>query len=395
MPVIAVPRERGAGETRVAATPETVGRLVAAGFEVWVERGAGEGSLIADDEFAAAGASLATDPAELWGGADAVAKVGPPCERLPSGEVEASLVAEGCVVVGFMAPHRHPEMVRTLAARKASAFALELVPRVARAQAMDALSSQASITGYRAVVLAAGELPRYMPLLMTAAGTVRPARVLVVGAGVAGLQAVATARRLGARVRVSDIRAEAKEQAESLGAEFVDTAGVTGEGRGGYAREVTGDELAAQQQALAEAVADADVVITAALVPGKPAPQLVTQAMVEGMSPGSVVVDLAGEEGGNCEVSQPDEVVDHGGVRVLAPTDLPARQAVDASALYARNVAEFLSLLDGGGVLEVDQSDEIVAAAMLTADGTVAHEPTAQMLSESEAAVSEREPGEE
>jgi NAD(P) transhydrogenase subunit alpha len=386
MSVIAVPRERRAGETRVAATPETVERLVAAGFEVWVERGAGEGSLISDEEFAAAGASLSEDAAALWSGADAVLTVGPPSEPLPSGEMAVSLLSEGAVVVGFMAPHRNLEMVRTLTTRKAMVFALELVPRTARAQAMDALSSQASITGYRAVVWAAGELPRYMPLLMTAAGTVRPARVLVVGAGVAGLQAVATARRLGARVRVSDIRAEAKEQAESLGAEFVDTAGVTGEGAGGYAREVSGEELSAQQQVLAEAVADADVVITAALVPGKPAPQLVTAAMVDGMRPGSVVVDLAAEEGGNCEVSRPDEVVTRGRVRVAAPTDLPARQSVDASALYARNVCEFVLLLDAGGALHVDRSDDIVSQSLLTADGAVAHEPTAQLLEESEGA---------
>lgn len=380
MPLIAVPRERAAGETRVAATPETVARFVDAGFQVVVERGAGEQSLMSDDDYTAAGASLTDDPAALLGRADMVLKVRPPCERLPSGETEASLLSEGSVAVGFMAPHHNLEMVRTLAARKATGFALEQVPRIARAQSMDALSSQASIAGYRSVLLAATELPRYVPLLMTAAGTVRPARVLVIGAGVAGLQAVATARRLGAVAKVSDIRPEAKEQAESLGAEFVDTAEVEGEGSGGYARAVSEEELSSQQQVLAEAVADADVVITAALVPGKPAPQLVTAGMVAGMAPGSVIVDLAAEEGGNCELAVADEVVARGGVRVWAPTDLVARQAVDASALYARNVAAFVALLDDGGTVRVDRTDDILQQSLLVADGSVVHEPTAQRL---------------
>lgn len=378
--LIAVARERLAGERRVAATPDTVAGYRRAGFEVAVERGAGRGALISDDAFTQAGAELSDDPAALWGAADVVLKVGPPSATLASGEVEASALREGSAVVGLMAPHRNLDTVRRLARRKVTAFALELVPRIARAQSMDVLSSQSNIVGYRAVLVAASESPRFFPMLMTAAGTVRPARVLVIGAGVAGLQAVATARRLGAVVTVADIRPEVAEQAASLGAEFVDMPEVPA-GEGGYARQVADDVLAQQRGILGEAVAAADVVITAAVVPGKPAPELVTADMVAGMAPGSVVVDVASEEGGNCALSSPGEAVDHGGVRVLAPVDLLARQAVDASALFARNVAGFVDLLDvEGGRLRVDPDEEILQRSLLTTDGTVVHEPTAAAL---------------
>lgn len=378
--LIAVARERLAGERRVAATPETVAGYRRAGFEVAVERGAGRGALVSDDAFTQAGAELSEDPAALWGTADVVLKVGPPSATLSSGEVEASALREGSAVVALMAPHRNLDTVRRLARRKVTAFALELVPRIARAQSMDVLSSQSNIVGYRAVLVAASESPRFFPMLMTAAGTVRPARVLVIGAGVAGLQAVATARRLGAVVTVADIRPEVAEQAASLGAEFVDMPEVPPD-EGGYAREVADDVLAQQRGILGEAVAAADVVITAAVVPGKPAPELVTADMVEGMAPGSVVVDVASEEGGNCALSSPGEAVDHGGVRVLAPVDLLARQAVDASALFARNVAGFVDLLDvEGDQLRVDPDEEILQRSLLTTDGSVVHEPTAAAL---------------
>lgn len=379
---IAVPRERLAGEARVAATPETVAGYREAGYDVGVERGAGQAARISDEAFAHAGASLSDDPGALLGSADLVVKVGPPSATLDSGEVEASALREGSTVVGLMAPHRNPDTVRRLARRKVTAFALELVPRIARAQSMDVLSSQSNIVGYRAVLVAANESPRYFPMLMTAAGTVRPAKVLVVGAGVAGLQAVATARRLGAVVTVADIRPEVAEQAASLGAQFVDMPEVPG-GEGGYARQVGEDVLARQREILGEAVAAADVVITAAMVPGKPAPELVTAAMVAGMAPGSVVVDVAAEEGGNCALSSPGQVVDHGAVRVVAPVDLLARQAVDASALFARNVAEFVGLLTGqGGEVRIDPDDEILHGSLLTADGAVVHEATAAALGE-------------
>lgn len=385
MTLIGVPRERAAGETRVAATPETVAGFVEAGFDVWVERGAGAASLTPDTAYAEAGGSVVEDAAELLGAADVVVKVGPPA-GLVEGTPEASLLREGAIVAGMLAPHRHLETMALLARRKVTACALELVPRIARAQAMDALSSQSNIAGYRAVLVAAMRLPRYVPLLMTAAGTVRPARVLVVGGGVAGLQAVATARRLGAVVTVADVRPEVEEQAASLGAEFVALPAP-----GASAAPDVGerdDDAAAPEpgQPLAEAVAAADVVVTAALIPGQRAPRLVSGEMVAGMAPGSVVVDVAVAEGGNCELSTPDEVVVHHGVSVMAPTDLVTQQAVDASALYARNLAAFVGLLDAGdGQLHVDADEEIVQAALVTMDGSVVHEPTARALAEADA----------
>lgn len=382
MALIGVPRERAVGETRVAATPETVAGFVEQGFTVWVERGAGAASLIPDTAYERAGASVTDAAAELLAAADAVIKVGPP-EGWADGTPEASLLRDGTILAGMLAPHRHLETVASLARHKVTACSLELLPRIARAQAMDVLSSQSNIAGYRAVLAAAMELPRYFPMLMTAAGTVRPARVLVVGGGVAGLQAVATARRLGAVVTVADVRPEVEEQAASLGARFV---GLSAEGGAGSA-EAGGldDDAAADEpaQPLAEAVAAADVVITAALIPGQRAPRLVSGDMVADMAPGSVVVDAAVAEGGNCELSTADQLVVHHDVSVMAPTDLVTRQAVDASALYARNMAAFVGLLAAGdGQLRVDAEEEIVQASLVTMDGSVLHEPTARALAE-------------
>lgn len=400
MMLIGVPSERAAGETRVAATPETVAGFVKAGFDVWVERGAGAASLISDTAYTEAGASVVEDAAELLAAADAVLKVGPPA-GLVDGKPEASLLRDGALLVGMLAPHRHLDTVASLARHRITACALELLPRIARAQAMDALSSQSNIAGYRAVIVAALQLPRYFPMLMTAAGTVRPARVLVVGGGVAGLQAVATARRLGAVVTVADVRPEVEEQAASLGARFVAVPDESASGSadaGGH--DDAGDRDAADAgghddadadapgtgHPLAEAVAAADAVITAALIPGQRAPQLVSSEMVAGMAPGSVVVDVAVAEGGNCELSAADEVVGHHGASVLAPTDLVTQQAVDASALYARNMAAFVELLDAGdGQLRVDVDEEIVQASLITTDGSVVHEPTAARLREVDA----------
>lgn len=385
MAVIGVPRERAAGETRVAATPETVAGFVEAGFAVWVEQGAGAASLIPDAAYAQAGAAVVEDAAQLWGAADVVIKVGPPAGQV-GGTPEASLLREGALVVGMLAPHRHLDTVGLLARHKVTTCALEFVPRIARAQAMDVLSSQSNIAGYRAVLAAAQQLPRYFPMLMTAAGTVRPARVLVVGGGVAGLQAVATARRLGAVVTVADVRPEVEEQAASLGARFV----ALPEDGAASSADAGGDEgdapAAGPAQPLAGAVAAADVVVTAALIPGQRAPRLVSAEMVADMAPGSVVVDVAVAEGGNCELSAADEVVVHHDVSVMAPTDLVTQQAVDASALYARNMAAFVGLLDAGdGQLRVDADEEIVQASLLTMDGSVVHEPTARALGEVDA----------
>ena len=302
---IFIPRERRLGETRVAATPETVRRMIKLGLEVAVEQGAGAASLFHDAEFEAAGARLVADPSEAWESADVVLKVTPPgvFAGLPGHEAEG--LKPGAVLIGFLAPHRNLDMVRTLAAGNVTSLALELVPRVTRAQSMDALSSQASIAGYKAVLLAAWRLPKYFPLLMTAAGTIKPSRVVMMGAGVAGLQAIATAKRLGAVVEVSDIRPAVKEQVESLGGKFIELPQAeSGEGQGGYAREMGEDFLRRQREIVQRHLAQADAVITTALVPGRPAPLLVTAEMVRAMRAGSVIVDLAVEQGGNCELSQ-------------------------------------------------------------------------------------------
>ncbi|HEX5759746.1 MAG TPA: Re/Si-specific NAD(P)(+) transhydrogenase subunit alpha [Thermoanaerobaculia bacterium] len=369
MPTVFVPRETRPGEARVAATPETVKRLVAAGAEVAVEAGAGLAAYFSDAAYEAAGARLERGGAGVWRRADAVLKVAPPTAE------EAGALRAGAVLVGFLAPYRERESVRRLAEAGVSALAMELVPRITRAQPMDALSSQASIGGYKAALLAAVRLPRYFPLLMTAAGTIPPARVVVMGAGVAGLQAIATARRLGAVVEVSDVRAAVKEQVESLGGRFIEVPQAeSGEGAGGYAREMGEDFLARQRQAVGERVAAADAVITTALVPGRPAPRLVSAAMIEAMRPGSVVVDLAVEAGGNCELSQADREVVHGGVLVLAPSNLPATVPHHASTLYARNVQALLQLLLRDRRLAVDPSDEVVAGCLLTHRGELRHE---------------------
>jgi NAD(P) transhydrogenase subunit alpha len=299
----------------------------------------------------------------------------------PVSAEEAGALGSGSVLVGLLAPHRHLDTVRVLCDRKVSALAMELVPRTTRAQAMDALSSQASVGGYKAVLLAAERLPKYFPLLMTAAGTVPPARVVVMGAGVAGLQAIATAKRLGAVVEVSDVRAAVKEQVESLGAKFIPLPmAESGEGQGGYAREMTPEFLAQQREIVAKHVGAADVVITTAQVPGKRAPILVTRAMVESMRPGSVIVDLAAAEGGNCEASRPDEEVEIGRVRVFAPTNLPASMPVDASTIYARNVAALLLYLWRDGKLVLEPEDAITGPTLLTHQGAVVHAPTAALL---------------
>jgi H+-translocating NAD(P) transhydrogenase subunit alpha len=352
---VGVPKETAENERRVAVVPEVVKRLAANDIGVVVESGAGAGALIPDELFTEAGAEIG-DP---WS-ADVVAKVAP-----PTGE-EIGRVGEGGILIGFLEPLTNPELAQSLADRGVTAFAMESIPRITRAQSMDALSSQANVGGYRAALLAATHLQRFFPMLMTAAGTIRPANVLVLGAGVAGLQAIATARRLGAQVTGYDVRPEVAEQVQSLGAKFLDV-GVSAAGEGGYARELTEEERAQQQQALQEAIATFDAVITTAQVPGRRAPILVTANAVENMKPGSVVIDMAGSSGGNCELTQPGQTVVEHDVTIVAPLNLPSEMAEHASQLYARNVQSLLELMVGDdGQVALDFEDEIIAGACVT-----------------------------
>ncbi len=367
---VGVPKETAEGERRVALVPEVIGKLKAKGVEVLVENGAGAGALLPDDAFAQAGARMTADAAEVWR-SDVVVKIAPPSEA------EIGRLAAGSVLVGFLAPLSSPQTTRALAAAKATAFAMESIPRISRAQSMDALSSQSNIAGYKAALLGAENMGRFYPMLMTAAGTIPPAKVLVLGAGVAGLQALATAKRLGARTTGYDVRPEVAEQVQSLGAQWLDL-GLQASGEGGYARELTEQERAQQQQALTDAIKGFDVVITTALVPGRPAPKLVTAEAVQGMKPGSVIVDLAGESGGNCELTEPGKTVVKHDVKILAPLNLPASMAEHSSQLFARNVLALLDLLlapkegaEGEVELKLDFEDEIVAGACTVRDGEI------------------------
>jgi NAD(P) transhydrogenase subunit alpha len=364
---IGVPKESVAGERRVALVPEVVRKFTGQGHEVLVERGAGAGAMIPDAQFEEAGAALTDDPAAVYG-AEVVVKVAPPTAE------ETARMKEGSVVIGFLAPLTNAAGVKELAAAGVTSFAMEAIPRISRAQSMDALSSQANISGYRSALIGAQELGRFFPMLMTAAGTIRPATVLVLGAGVAGLQAIATARRLGAVVQGFDVRAAVKEQVESLGARFLEfDLGGDLEGAGGYAKELTAEQQARQQELMAEAIGKVDVVITTALVPGRRAPILVTEVAVEKMKPGSVIVDLAGEAGGNCELSQPGETIVAHDVKIAAPLNVPSTMAEHASQLYARNVQSLLELMIKDGVLELDFDDEIIAGACVTRGGEIVH----------------------
>ena len=352
---VGVPKETAAGERRVALVPELVSRLAGSGIEVVVEAGAGVAASSTDDAFREAGATLG-DP---WA-AELVAKV-----RKPSPE-ELGRLRDGQVLIGFLQPLTDQEGIQQLASRGVTAFAMESIPRITRAQPMDALSSQATVSGYKAVVLAADRLPRFLPMLMTAAGTVAPAKVLVIGAGVAGLQAIATARRLGAVVSGFDVRPVVKEQVESLGATFLELGVVGEETESGYARELSEEEQRRQQKELEARIGDFDVVVTTALIPGRPAPKLIPRSAIESMQPGSVIVDLAAEAGGNSELTRPDEDVVHDGVTILGPTNLPSTMPYHASQLYARNVSALVQHLAPEGELTLDFEDEITAGACVT-----------------------------
>jgi NAD(P) transhydrogenase subunit alpha len=370
---LAIAAETVAGERRVAVVPDVAKRLVSAGWSVSVQSGAGVEAAFTDADYAAAGADVAADAASCLAGAAAVVRV------QPLSAEDAALVPEGALVLSFLQPAASIDALRALSAKRCSVFSFDLLPRISRAQSMDALSSQATVSGYRAALTAATHLGRFFPMLMTAAGTVPPAKVLVMGAGVAGLQAIATCRRLGAVVRAYDVRAAAKEEAESLGATFVDL-GVSAEGAGGYARELTTEELAAQQRALAEEVAKADAVITTAAVPGRRAPVLVTRAMVEAMGTGAVVVDMAADSGGNCEVTERGKDVVVGGTTVVGMANPPSGMPTHASALYARNVANILALLSADGVVAPDWDDEIVAGTCVLRVGEPANPSAAELL---------------
>jgi NAD(P) transhydrogenase subunit alpha len=354
---VGVPRETAAGERRVALVPDAAGRLVSGGFEVLVERGAGEGGYFGDEAYAEAGASLVES---VYSDAGVVAKV-----QKPSPE-EVAALREGTVLISFLQPLTDTETTRRLAERGVTAFAMESIPRITRAQAMDALSSQSTVSGYKAALLAAERLPRFFPMLMTAAGTVTPAKVLVLGAGVAGLQAIATSHRLGAVVSGYDVRPVVKEQVESLGASFLDVGVVGEETAGGYARELTADEQRRQQEALEQRIPDYDAVITTALIPGRPAPKLIPASAVSAMRPGSVIVDLAAEAGGNCELTEPGEEVEREGVTIVGFTNLPSSMPAHASQLYSRNVSALLTHLAPEGELKLDFEDEITAGACVT-----------------------------
>jgi H+-translocating NAD(P) transhydrogenase subunit alpha len=370
---IFVPRERSEGERRVAVTPDTVAQLVALGGSVVIERGAGSGARFPDADYLAAGAQLvdSADPS----GAALVLRVAPPTVE------EVRALDRGTVLVGYAAPHRNLAMVRALADAGVTALAMELVPRISRAQAMDALSSQANLAGYRAVLIAAAEVDKYFPLLMTAAGTVRPAEVVVLGAGVAGLQALATARRLGAVVHVSDIREAARDEVASLGGRFIELpqAGDMADA-GGYAKELGEELLVRQREVLTERLRKAHVVITTAQIPLRPAPLLITRAMVEAMPAGAVVIDLASADGGNCELSEPDRIVEHGDVRIIPGQTLVNGMPGEASALYARNVLALTKLLVSEGAIRIDLEDEVVAGTVMTHEGRVVHPRVAPLL---------------
>jgi NAD(P) transhydrogenase subunit alpha len=372
---LAVPKENLPGEHRVALVPEVVRKLAKLDVEVLLESGAGVSSHYPDADYDAA--RIITDTDSLYREADVVLAVQP-----PSADTLDKL-REGSIYIGLLLPFQRLEHIKGLVDRNITSFAMELVPRISRAQSMDVLSSQAAVAGYKAVLLAANLSGKFFPMLTTAAGTIRPAKVVIIGAGVAGLQAIATARRLGAIVEGYDVRAATKEQVESLGAKFIDI-DVAAEGTGGYARELTEAEKQQQQAVLAEHIAAADVVITTAALPGRPSPKIIPTSMVAGMKPGSVIIDLAAEGGGNCELTQAGEQLDHNGVTIYGPLDVPSMLAVHASEMYAKNLLNFLTPMIQDGQLTPDWDDEVLTGSVLTHAGEIRHAPTrAQVEGES------------
>jgi NAD(P) transhydrogenase subunit alpha len=372
MPIrVAVPKENFPGEKRVALVPEVCQKMAKLDIEVLVEAGAGDAAHYPDSSFASA--RIVSDASSLYSEADIVLTVQPPALDL------IDQMREDCILIGMLLPYQRLEHVARLKDRNITSFAMELVPRISRAQSMDALSSQASAAGYKAVLMAAERSGRFFPMLTTAAGTIRPSKVVVIGAGVAGLQAIATARRLGAIVEGYDVRAATKEQVESLGARFIDI-DVAAEGTGGYARELTEEEKQRQQDVLAEHIAAANIVISTAALPGRPSPMIISAAMVDAMKPGSVIIDLAAEGGGNCELTRAGEEIRHNGISIAGPLNVPSMLAVHASEMYAKNLLNFLQPMIQDGRLAPDWEDEVFAGSVLTRTGEIRHAPTRAQL---------------
>ncbi len=372
MPIhLGVPKEIEAGERRVALAPAIVDRFAKLGVKIIMQRGAGISSHYPDDAYQ--NVTFVDDAAALYQQADVILKVQPPSEA------EIDQMKEGAVVIGMMQPHRYPERVAKMRDRKILAFAMELVPRISRAQSMDVLSSQAAVAGYKAAILAADRASGFFPMLTTAAGTVRPAKVLVIGAGVAGLQAIATTKRLGAMVEGYDVRGATREQVESLGAKFVDT-GVSAEGSGGYARELTDEEKAKQQEVLEKHIAAADAVITTAAIPGRASPKIIRKEVVEQMKSGAVIIDLAAEGGGNCEVTEPGKQIEHNGVVVYGPLNVPSELPIHASEMYSRNLLNFLTPMIEDGEFKPDFDDQVIADSTLTREGEIKHAPSRELV---------------
>ncbi len=373
---VGVPKEIVVGENRVALVPDAVGLLRKAGLQILFESGAGEGAFFPDRAYEAAGATIVSDPVALFTEADVVLKVQTPVLNPVLGKHEVELMREGTVLISFLQPVSHPDLVNCLAERKITVFSMDLIPRIARAQKMDALSSQSTVAGYKAVLVAASSLGKFFPMLVTAAGTIPPAKVLVLGAGVAGLQAIATARRLGAMVQAYDIRPAVKEQVESLGGTFIelDLGGEKTEDVSGYAEELTAKSQEREKVLLRRHVPEADIVITTALIPGKRAPVLITAEMVQDMKAGSVIVDLAAEAGGNCELTEPDSVVTRYGVTIHGPLNVPSTMPVHASQMYSKNISSLLLQLVRNGKLELDFNDPVINDTCITHEGRARHQ---------------------
>lgn len=376
---VAVTKEIRAGECRVALVPNVVSKLVKAGLVIRVEAGAGAEAFFSDSSYKEAGAEVVSDVTSLLGEADVFLKVGPPQER--NGKHEVDMLREGTVLIGFLNPFGEPALVKRFATRKITAFSMELIPRISRAQSMDALSSQASVGGYKAVLLAANKIGKFFPMLTTAAGTIMPAKVLVIGVGVAGLQAIATARRLGAVVEAFDIRPQTKQEVESLGAKFIEVKlEEKTEGRGGYAKEVSEETKKKEREILANHIRQSDIVITAAQVPGKKAPLLVTEEMIAGMKEGSVIVDMAAEQGGNCALTKAGQDFVHNGVTIMGPVNLPSMMPYHASQMYSRNISNLLLSMVKEGKLSLDLNDEVIKGCLVTHQGKIVNETVLKVL---------------
>lgn len=368
---VAVPKETAEGERRVAIESSVIAKLSKLGAEVLVETGAGAAAHLPDTAFS--GATMVSSASDLYQQADIVLKIQPPSDT------EIAQLKEGSVLIGMLQPYQNPERIAALKAKNITSFAMELIPRISRAQAMDVLSSQAAIAGYKAAIMGSDLAPRFFPMLTTAAGTIRPSKVIIIGVGVAGLQAIATARRLGAVVEAYDVRSATKEQVQSLGAKFIEL-GITAEGAGGYARELTAEEKQQQQEALAKHIATADVLITTAAVPGRPSPKIIPESTVDGMKSGAVIIDLAAEGGGNCTLTQPGKTIVHNGVTIHAPLNIPSQVPVHASEMYAKNLLSFLTPMLKDGAYAPDFSDEVIAGALLTHEGKIMNAAIRQLV---------------